>query len=109
MPVLASPQGLVVSRRCRWTAHPIKSVLADSKQAIAILEQGRVLLWFKMRRLRTSMDQIRSANSCLADEFATVNRDLKKLTFTFLLNDSVCSRDDYIESMDPFGQLVVQQ
>ncbi len=79
------------------------------KQAIETLERGRVLLWSEMRGLRTSMDQIRLANSRLADELAAVNRDLEKITFAFPPNDSVRSGDDDIESMDPFGQLVVQQ
>jgi len=55
------------------------------------------------------MDQIRLANSRLADEFAAVNRDLEKLTLAYPPNDGVRSGDDDVESMDPFGQLVVQQ
>jgi hypothetical protein len=66
------------------------------KQAIETLERGRVFLWSEMRSLRTSMGQIRSANSRLADEFAAVNRDLEKLTFAFPSNDSVYSGDDDI-------------
>jgi hypothetical protein len=62
-----------------------------------------------MRGLCTLMGQIRLANSCSADEFAAVNRNLEKLTFAFPPNDSVRSGDDDIESMEPFGQLVVQQ
>jgi len=79
------------------------------KQAIETLERGRALLWSEIRGLRTSIDQIRSADSHLAEEFAAVNRDLDTLTLAFSPNVSVVGGDSDVEGMDPFGHLVVQQ
>ena len=77
-------------------------------QAVETLEQGRALLWSEMRGLRTSIDQLRAADSRLADRFATVNRDLEMLTLTdFPYNVNL--RDGVVEGMDPFGHLVVRQ
>jgi hypothetical protein len=53
------------------------------KQAIETLETGRGLLWSEMRGLRTSIDQIRLADSNLADKFSMVNQELEILTLTF--------------------------
>jgi CHAT domain-containing protein len=79
------------------------------KQAIETLERGRVLLWSEMRGLRTSVDQIRLADSNLADKFVAVNRDLENLTFTFSLITNVDGGDSGVNGMDPFRHLVVQQ
>jgi CHAT domain-containing protein len=83
-------------------------------QAIETLEQGRALLWSEMRRLRTSIDQIRLADSQLAGKFAAVNGDLERITFAFSPDNSVGTgvsfgQDGDLEQMDPFGHLVVRQ
>ena len=39
------------------------------KEAIETLERGRGLLWSEMRGLRTSIDHLRTVNSCLAEKF----------------------------------------
>ena len=75
-------------------------------RAIETLERGRALLWSEMRGLRTSIDQIRLADSRLADKFAVVNRQIESLTFAF---SPVTSVGGSTEGMDPFGRLVVQQ
>jgi CHAT domain-containing protein len=84
-------------------------------QAIETLEQGRALLWSEMRRLRTSIDQIRLADSQLAGKFAEVNRDLEGITFAFSPDNNVGNgvsfggEDGDFGRMDPFGHLVVRQ
>ena len=79
------------------------------QQAIETLERGRALLWSEMRGLRTSIDQLRAANSHLADKFAAVNRDLEVLTLAISpkINDN--GGEGVLEGMDPFGHLVVKQ
>jgi len=76
------------------------------KRAIEAIEGGRGLLWSEMRRFRTSIDQIRVANSHLADSFVAVNKDLEELTLAFSPNDG---GDTDPEVMHPFGHLVVRQ
>ena len=78
------------------------------EKAIETLEQGRGLLWSEMRRLRTSIDQIRLADSDLADKFSTVNRELETLTLTFSLNNNV-NGNNGPEGMDPYGRGVMQK
>ena len=79
------------------------------KQAINTLEQGRALLWSEMRGLRTSIDQIRLANSDLADKFIAINGELETLIFSSSLIYNVDDGDRDLEGMDPFGHLVSQQ
>ncbi|KAI0255289.1 CHAT domain-containing protein [Lactifluus subvellereus] len=79
------------------------------EQAIETLEQGRALLWSEMRGLRTSVEQLRAADSHLAEQFAAVNRDLETLTMS---GGSVEIDDGEVDGrkrMDPFSRLVVQQ
>jgi CHAT domain-containing protein/tetratricopeptide (TPR) repeat protein len=79
------------------------------KQAIEILERGRVLLWSQMRGLRTSVDEIRLADPHLADKFASVNRDLEMLTFSFSPQSGFDGGNSDLKGVDPFGHLVVRQ
>jgi CHAT domain-containing protein len=80
------------------------------KQAIEVLERGRVLLWSQMRGLRTSVDEIRLADPHLADKFASVNRDLEMLTFALAPQSRFDGGDSSaLKGMDPFGHLVVRQ
>ena len=79
------------------------------KQAIETLERGRALLWSEIRSLRTPVDQIRLADSNLADRLAAVNKDLENLTLAFSPINNVDGRDNAMYGMDPFGHLVVQQ
>ncbi|KAH9959332.1 CHAT domain-containing protein [Russula dissimulans] len=81
------------------------------ENAIETLEQGRGLLWFEMRGLRTSVDHLRVVDSSLAEKFTAVNRNLEALTTSSL---STWTNDDNInieglDGMDPFGRLVVKQ
>jgi len=50
------------------------------KEAIETLEQGRGLVWSQMRGFRTPIDRLWVINSHLAEEFASVNRELEVLT-----------------------------
>jgi CHAT domain-containing protein len=82
------------------------------KQAIQTLERGRALLWSEMRGFRTSIyqiDQIRLADSSLAETFEVVNRDLEAITLALSSNNDVDGGDSDSKRMDPFGHLVVRQ
>jgi tetratricopeptide (TPR) repeat protein len=57
------------------------------KQAVETLERGRALLWSEMRGLRTSTDQLRTANPTLADKFADINRRLESVTMSVAQSD----------------------
>ena len=76
------------------------------EQAIETLERGRALLWSEMRGLRTTVDQIRSADRHLAEKFATVNRDLEALTLTL---GNIDGGNGVPKGMDAFGHLVMRQ
>jgi len=77
--------------------------------AVETLEKGRSLLWSEIRGLQISIDQIRLADSHLAEEFAAVNRDLETLTLAFSSDVNAGGGDGDVGGMDPFGRLVVQQ
>ena len=79
------------------------------ERAIETLERGRSLLWSEMRGLRTSIDRIRSADSHLADKFATANQDLEALTLALSPNNNVDGGDSAFDGKDPYGDLVTQQ
>ena len=80
------------------------------RDAIETLEQGRGLLWSEMRGLRTSIDHLRTVDSCLAEKFAAVNRDLEALTMSSsLMISSNGGNIDDDEVMDPIGRVVVKQ
>ena len=78
------------------------------EQAIETLEQGRGLLWSEMRGLRTSIDQIRLADSDLADKLSTVNRELETLSLTFSL-DTNLDGSSGLQGMDLYGRGVMQK
>ena len=80
----------------------------DLERAIEILEQGRGLLWSEMRGLRTSTDQLRLADSDLADKLSTVNRELETLSLTFSLNNNIDGNNE-LEGMDPYGRGVIRK
>jgi len=90
-----------------YASHQIHT--SQPEQAIATLERGRSLLWSQMRGLRSSIDQIRSIDPHLADNFAVVSRDLETLTLAISPSSNVDGRDSDVDGMDPFGHLVVQQ
>ncbi len=79
------------------------------EQAIETLERGRVLLWSEMRGLRPSIDEIRLADTRLADKFTAINRDLEALTLSSSLDANVDGEDSNLErspGRDPFSQIV---
>ena len=78
------------------------------EQAIETIERGRGLLWSEMRGLRTSTDQIRLADSNLADKLSKVNQELETLSLTFSLNNDIDGNNG-LEGMDPYGRGVVQK
>jgi CHAT domain-containing protein len=61
-----------------------------------------------MRGLRTSIDQIRLANSNLADKFSAVNKKLETLTLAFSLNNNIDGIND-LEVMDSYAQSVTRK
>jgi len=82
------------------------SIIGRPKQAIETLERGRALLWSEMRGLRTTMDQIPSADRHLAEQFAVVSRDLETLTLAL---DNVSGGNSVPKGMDAFGHLAIRQ
>ena len=78
------------------------------EKAIETLEQGRGLLWSEMRGLRTSIDQLRLADSDLAKKFSTVNRELEALIMALSLKNDA-DGGDHIKGIDPHGRSVIQK
>ena len=82
------------------------------EEAIEVLERGRSLLWSEMRNLRTSIDQLLSADPALGYKFAAVNQDLEKLTKSVPPSHKLSMDDgtaDGLRAVDPFGRLVLEQ
>ena len=82
------------------------------EEAIEVLERGRALLWSEMRHLRTSIDQLLSADPVLGHKFAAVNRELEELTKSVPPSHKL-SMDhgtaDGPRAVDPFGRLLLKQ
>ncbi|KAI9449393.1 hypothetical protein F5148DRAFT_1153151, partial [Russula earlei] len=74
-------------------------------RAVEILEQGRALIWSEMRGLRTSVDQLRAADSRLADKLVAVNGELEML----LLTSDTDGGDDGWEEWIKWSLLVKQR
>ena len=82
------------------------------EEAIEVLERGRALLWSEMRDLRTSIDQLLSADPVLGHKFMAVNRDLEQLTKSVPPSHKLSMDDDIadgLRAVDPFGRLVLEQ
>jgi CHAT domain-containing protein len=83
------------------------------EEAVETLERGRALLWSEMRGLRTSVDQVRAADSALAEKFATINQKLEAVTMSVAAADVTSGtdnrRDGATDGLDAFGRLVLQQ
>ena len=85
------------------------------KQALETLERGRALLWSELRGLRTSTDQLRTANPVFADELADINRRLESVTMSVAQCESEEIQGDggtgtgRREGMDSIGRLVTTQ
>ena len=77
-------------------------------KAIETLEQGRGLLWSQIRGLRTSIDQLRLADSDLTKKFSVVNRKLEALIMTPSLNNDVDGNNG-LQGMDIYGHRVIQK
>ena len=100
----------VIWKCCRWPTYASLQIRTGRlQQAIETLDQGRALLWTEMRGLRSSIAQLRVANSHLADEFAAVNRDLEKLTLTDSLDTNLDDGDTGFKGISPFGPLMARQ
>ncbi|KAI9509774.1 CHAT domain-containing protein [Russula earlei] len=109
-PTLEAQHFQLVSNRYLYEVLPLNyaSYLVHTGrlyEAIETLEQGRALLWSEMRGLRTSIDQLRAADSCLADKFVAVNKDLG----TLLLTIDRDGGDDDVERKDRMGLLLLKQ
>jgi hypothetical protein len=85
--------------------------ISQLKQAMETLEWGRALLWSEMCGLHTSLNQIHSVDTHLADNFATINQKLETVTLAISSKRNVDGRDSTndIDVVDPFGYLVVWQ
>lgn len=56
--------------------------LGKLEQAVELLEQGRSILWSKMRGYRNSLEQLRRTNGRLAERFAKVSTELEHLALS---------------------------
>ena len=82
------------------------------EEAIEVLERGRALLWSEMRYLRTSIDQLLSADPVLGRKLAAVNQDLEKLTKSVPPSHKLRMDEgtaDGLRAVDPFGRLLLEQ
>ena len=83
------------------------------KEAVETLEGGRALLWSEMRGLRTSVDQVRAADSALAEKFTAINQKLEAVTMSVAAEDVMGDIDNRkaggVDGLDAFGRLVLQQ
>jgi len=74
------------------------------KGAIETLEQGRGLVWSQMRGFRTPINRLRVFNPHLAEEFASVSRELEVLTTSaspsVLMNAVEADEDEEMGSFD---------
>ena len=112
-PTLDKQHSRLVATRDSWHTIPLDYVsyhidTGHLEQAIETLERGRALLWSEMRGLRTSIDQIRLADSNLADKFSAVNRELETLAMALSPNNNVDENND-LEGMDPYGHTVIRK
>ena len=112
-PTLDSQHSRLAATRYSWHTIPLDYAsyhihTGHLEQAVETLERGRGLLWSEMRGLRTSIDQIRLADSNLAGQFSAVNHELETLTLTFSLNNDV-DRNNNLEGMDPYGHSVIRK
>jgi tetratricopeptide (TPR) repeat protein len=84
----------------------------DLKSAIEILEQGRALLWSEMHGLRTSTDQLRTADPDLAERFTAINKKLEVLTTSTWSDEGLGVVDGRFEcdkQMVQYPDLMVRQ
>ncbi len=82
------------------------------KRAVETLERGRALLWSEMRGLRTSTDQLRAADSALAEIFVAVNWNLEMVTTSVAQCENTEIGDSEAgnhEGMGAFGRLLLRQ
>ena len=59
--------------------------------AIEMLEQGRALLWSRMKGYRQPVKELRAVNETLADEFETVSNQIEQLAISQSLSTSDAS------------------
>ena len=112
-PTLDSQHSRLIALRSRLQTIPLDYAsyhihAGHLERAIEILERGRGLLWSEMRGLRPSIDQIRLADSNLADKFSAVNCELETLTLTFSPNNDV-DRNNSPEGIGPYGHSVMRK
>jgi CHAT domain-containing protein len=80
--------------------------------AVETLEQGRALLWSEMRGLRTSVDQLRTVDSTLADEFLAVSKALEIVTTSTLIHEDTETGPNAAQEedeADPFSRTLKEQ
>jgi hypothetical protein len=85
--------------------------LQKLEEAIETLEKGRALLWFEMRDLRLSIDQLLKADPNLGHAYAAVNQDLEELTKSIPPSHRLSMGDgvaDDLRAIDPFCRLLLK-
>ena len=76
------------------------------QQAIETIERGRTLIWSEMRGLRTSTDQLRTADPAIADKFSDINQRLESVTMSVAQSDDEMGAGRHGHSI---GYLVLMQ
>ena len=79
------------------------------EQAVETVERGRALLWSEIRGLLTLIDQIRLADSDLADKFSAINRGLETRTLTFSLKGVDATGNNGLRGIDPHRLRMMQK
>ncbi|KAF8495540.1 hypothetical protein F5888DRAFT_563958 [Russula emetica] len=93
-----------------FASHHIR--MGKLESAIETLEQGRALLWSEMHGLRTSTDQLQTADPDLAEKFTAINKKLEKLTTSTWSDEGLGVADGGFEcdkQMVPYPDLMVRQ
>ena len=97
-PTLAVQHDRLVEKRDLYEKTPLNFAsyqirMGKLELAIETLEQGRALLWSEMHGLRTSTEQLRTADPDLADKFTAINKEIEILT-TSAPSDRTVGTDD---------------
>ena len=106
------PEGLPLRFPSDYASYQIE--MGQCQQATETLERGKALIWSEMRGLRTSTDKLREVDPALADEFASINRQLESVTMSVAQSENEEIGDSgtgtwHREGVGSIGRLVAKQ
>ena len=83
-PTLESQQSLLASVPAALALHAASCSInrGEFKSAIELLEQGRAVLWSKLRGYRHPLDKLRTIHKELVDQFETLSGELECLAMS---------------------------